>query len=209
MRILRTALLILLLAGIPVAASAPADKNETAAQQAKAAVERAVDFFMEVLTARIDQYWHIGDYENCVRLLRLQMELDPSWVESYDGAGWLLWSMERFEEAEAVYKQGIANNPDNYRLYFELGHMYFRTAKPSIYKKSGEESRQLFEKATEQLYLAVQHPCPPDVNRLLAHTLHILGRYEEERAVLEDVLKKNPTDAIALRDLKRLEEMGK
>ncbi len=207
--LLRPALLALLLAGVPLGASTPVEKKATTAAEAKATVERSVDFFMEVLSARADERFHAGDYDNSIRLMRLQMELEPTYLESYDSAAWLLWSMERFAEAVAVYKQGIANNPDNYRLYFELGYMYFRTARPSLYHKKGEESRRLYTQAEEQLRLAVQHPCPPDVDRLLARTLDLLGRYAEERKALEDLLKKYPDDSLAQSHLKRLEQMGK
>jgi len=209
MRKMRIAALILLAAAVPVAASLAVRNHRSPAAIARAQVEEEKGFFLNLLTVQADSYWHKGDYENCVRMLTLQTELDPHWLEPYDQAGWLLWSMKRLEAAEEIYKRGIANNPDTYRLYFELGHMYYRTARPSLYEKTGEESRRLFEKAAEQLYLAVRRPCPGNVDRLLAHALHQLGRYAEERQVLQNLLKKNPTDALAQRDLKRLQEMGK
>ncbi|NIM05708.1 MAG: tetratricopeptide repeat protein [Armatimonadetes bacterium] len=204
-----TGLLLIILTALLTMTWPAGCNSQITPQQARRQVRDAVNFFMHLTAVQIDAYWHVGDYENCIRLLKLQIELKPRHVEAYDGAAWLLWSMRRFDEAEALYKQGIAKNPKTYRLYFELGQMYYLTARPSLYNKSGEESRRLYEKAVEQLYLAVQHPCPAQVNRLLARILHTLHRYDEERKVLEDILKDNPTDTIARRNLKRLEEMGK
>jgi tetratricopeptide (TPR) repeat protein len=207
LRLLRTGLLGLLFASLPVWAASSTSTALTA-MEAQKAVDAAVDFFMNLLSKQADNYYGAGDYDNAVRILKLQMGLDPHWIEAYDSAAWLLWSMERLEEAVAVYKQGIAANPDNYQLYFELGTIYWRTARPSIYKSSEQEARKLSEKAAEQLYLAVEHGAPVTVQRLLATVLHSLGRYAEERKVIEEVLKKNPTDGVALRKLQQLEQMG-
>jgi tetratricopeptide (TPR) repeat protein len=205
---MRTARIVLLI-GLAAAVSLLVVKRQAAENLAREQVDRAKTSLMNLLTARIDESWHRGDYEKCVRLFRMQMRLDPKWVESYDGAAWLLWSMGKFDEAEAIYKEGIANNPGNYRLYFELAHMYYRTARSSLYEKSEEESRRLYEQAVEQLRLAIQRQSPSHVNYLLARIFHTLGRYAEERAVLEKMLQKYPEDSFAKRDLKRLEEMGK
>lgn len=185
-------------------ASTAADQG---AAQARRTVEASEDFFLDVLSARADTYWHAGDYPSCVRILGLQTDLDPEWVEPYDDAGWLLWSMEKMDAAEALYKKGIAHTPTNYRLYFELGHMYYRTAMPgSLYKKKGKEAQDLYEKAAVQLAEAVKHPHPPDVGRLYAHTLTKLGRQDEAKKAWEGVLAINPTDAIAKRALARMQQ---
>jgi len=178
-------------------------------EQAQQNVDDAVEFFLDVLTIRLDQYWHVGDYDNAVKLLKLQADLDPQWIEPYDGAAWLLWSMSRLDEAEAILKKGIENIPDNYRLHFELGHMYFRTRPGSIYKLDEAEYKEMLVKSVDALYEAVKYPCPPDVDRLLGQALKKLERYDEAKTVLEAAKKKHPDDYLIQRDLERLEKLEK
>jgi tetratricopeptide (TPR) repeat protein len=171
-------------------------------------VEDARDFFFNLLSSKIDDYWHRGDYDNAVRLLRAQIEMDPNWVEAYSSAAWLLWSKKQFGAAKKLYQEGIAKNPEDYHLYFELGRMYVRTAQPgSLYKKTPAEARRLYQQALTPLSQATKYGAPPEVHRLLAHIYHKLGRYREERKVLEQVLQNNPTDAVALKALANLKKL--
>lgn len=204
MRAFYTVLVVLLLA-LPGAAFG----ERLTAQAAREQLEDSQSFFLDLLTTQIDEYGHAGNYNGVIELAKTQIDIDPHWFESYSVAGWLLWSMKRFDEAEQLYKLGITNNPTNYRMYHELGSMYWLTARRSIYNSSPERSKELIKLTAQQLYQAVKYPCPPDVNRLLAHALHKLGRYDEERKVLEGVLKKHPQDFVAKRDLARLKKMGK
>ena len=193
----------------PLAVSGVIQPRPPAGEQARSKVDSTVDFFIYLAGVRADHYWHKGDYESCARMIMLQTELDPHLIELYDQAGWLLWSSGQFEKAEAFYKKGIAHNPEVYLLYYDLGDMYYRTARPSLYNRSPEQSRRLFEQAVEQFRLAVERNAPIVIHRQLAHALHKLGRYDQERQVWENVLRLNPTDGVALRSLERLKKLGK
>ena len=195
----------LVLLALPVLVAVAGRKNAASVLSPEAQVEDTREFFFSLLSTKIDDYWHRGDYDNAVRLLRAQIELDPNEVEAYSSAAWLLWSKQHFGEAEKLYQEGIARNPKNYHLYFELGRMYFNTAKPgSLYSKKPEEAKILNQKAVAQLTLAVQYGAPAEVQRLLANALHKLGQDGEARKVLEKVLQENPTDALARKDLENL-----
>ena len=52
-------------------------------------------------------YIEIGDYAAALRDGQKCIELAPEWVKGYYRAGMALFKMERVEEAERVYEQGI------------------------------------------------------------------------------------------------------
>lgn len=183
-------------------------RRQANALKTRQAVENSTAYFVNLLSTRIDQYWHKGDYESCIRLLKLQTTVDPQWLEGYDQAGWLLWSMKRLDEAEKIYLEGIAKNPDSYRLYYELGHMYYRTADGTLYDKTPEEIQTLYEKSAEQLEQAIKKsPCPGYIKRHYARILGKLGRHEEQRKVLEALLEADPSDFLCRRDLEALKNV--
>lgn len=200
--------LALALLALPAVIARPVATPPVLSPEAQLAESR--EFFFSLLTSKIDDYWHRGDYDDAVRLLEAQIELDPRWIEAYASASWLRWSQKRFSEAEAFCRQGIAANPKDYRLYFELGRMYFRTAKPgSLYQKNPAQARQLYQQASQQLALAVARGAPGEVARLLADAYDKLGRYAEARKVLEKILHEKPGDTLARAHLERLKKIGK
>jgi tetratricopeptide (TPR) repeat protein len=74
-----------------------------------------------------DGFWHHGEFNRCIATMRLITSMDPYDTEAYEDAAWLMDSDLREEDAEAFLREGLANNPDVYDLYFELGSFcYFR-----------------------------------------------------------------------------------
>jgi tetratricopeptide (TPR) repeat protein len=195
---------------IGIASSCPGAQTAPTATQAQTDVAQAQDFFLDVLTARADMYWHDGDYNNCARILMLQTDIDPQWLEPYEHASWLLWSNKRYADSVAVLKKGITNNPNRFELYFELGDLYFRTARPgSIYRKRGAASTQLYKQAVVMLEKASSFQHPARVDHLLANIYGIQGRYNDEGKIWQKVLKKDPNDIVAKRHLDDLKKKGK
>ena len=75
-----------------------------------------------------DEYWHRGEFDRCIAAGRLITQINPHDTQAYEAAAWLMDSDLREEDAEAFLREGLANNPDTYDLYFELGSFcYFRT----------------------------------------------------------------------------------
>jgi len=130
------------------------------------------------LWTKADEYWHAGDYESCIAIDRRITELDPEDTEAYAVAAWLLWSLERGEEAIAELQRGIEANPENYHLYFELGFHYFG------HLKQPEQGLPWLEKAVQY------PPYPVYVKRNLAHAYRAAGRYSEALATWEEIRKE-------------------
>jgi tetratricopeptide (TPR) repeat protein len=79
---------------------------------------RSVQYFgHHVQTDR--KYPHLG------RLLDLTTDLDPHFVEAYQLGGLFLSLGRAYPEAIAIYRKGIAHNPDRWELAYDLGRMYF------------------------------------------------------------------------------------
>jgi len=75
-----------------------------------------------------DEYWHRGEFNRCIATMRLVTQIDPHDTESYENTSWLMWSDLREADAEAFLREGLANNPNVYDIYFELGmFLYLRT----------------------------------------------------------------------------------
>ena len=102
-----------------------------------------------------DYFWHRGEFERCIATLRLISAVDPRDAEAYSSGAWLMQNQLRDDEAEAYLIQGLANNPDVYDLYWELGYFYYM--------------HERFPEAIANLEIAVGFDVPPFVWHLLAH----------------------------------------
>ncbi len=125
---------------------------------------------------RITKHSHLteGNEREILPWLKLAIELDPQNIETYTTAAyWLRRSLQRPEEAEAVLREGLRNNPTNYELLFEMGKLY-------------KESKQDHERA-RNLWLAAlqcwqrQDDAAREANgRDLAKIASNLGELDEE-----------------------------
>lgn len=116
-----------------------------------------------LLWVRTDEFFHTGNYEAIIPMVRIVTWLDPHQIDVYDTGAWHLAynftdSQERSDRryipaAKALLREGIQNNPNTYDLYFDLGWMDFNKVedfpeavlwfsqannKPSIDPASGE-----------------------------------------------------------------------
>jgi len=94
----------------------------------------------DMLWFKTVQYY--GGYRlgnNSLRLFRhlinVITDLDPQFTFAYQlGAVIMAEDMGEFEEGRKILHKGIENNPDNWRLTFELGFLYYITG--TDYKKA-------------------------------------------------------------------------
>lgn len=165
-------------------------------EQAMRNVDEIMKLVVDQLWQRADYHFHQGDYDKSVWLLEAITHLEPTFTEAYAVQAWLLWSMNRDQQAIGVYLRGIKANPQHYHIYFEFG-MYY------VFKKKWEE-------AVAQFRQAVKHPCPFYAYHMLGHALRKTGKMEEAIEVWKKVLSLYPTDQVAVKELRALnEELGK
>ncbi len=155
----------------------------------------------------VDRYWHQGDMFRMIPLMRTCVTLDPQFVDAYMVGAWHLaynataqmpptpqslkvWS-NKFQacvgEKESYYyvgadflKDGIRNNPRNYRLYFDLGF--------GIYKQKLED----YQKAVFYLSEAQRQPHDTWVPRQLCIVQELNKQYGDALAGWREYAKRFP-----------------
>lgn len=137
-----------------------------------------------------DYWWHLGNYDQSIRCQQTALFFDPTMVDAFTNVAWLQWSMGRHEEAISTYQQAIAANPGSWEAADALGQYYWR-----------HDQRELGVKYLQQ---AATLGSPAVRRRALGHALEAQGRREEAIEVWNDILKMDPNDPIANRQLERL-----
>jgi hypothetical protein len=159
------------------------------------------------LWIEIDSFWHQGQMHRMIPLMKTCVTLDPNFVDAYLLGAWHLaynvtakmpdtppalkvWN-RRYEvclgEKELFYyiaidflKDGILNNPRNYKLYFDLGF--------GIY----HEKLKDYPNAVKYLREAVRQPHERWVPRMLYRALENNRQYAEALAGWEDYARRFP-----------------
>lgn len=169
-----------------------AEGVKVVSDRAHAPVERA-DLWgqaADALIAESDWWWHKGKYDQCIRCLEASLVFDPQNVEAYSSIGWLQWSMGRHGEAIRTYHRSIAANPQSWDAADELANYYRMQKRYALAEKYYAQAARLGSPAVQR--------------RAWGHVLEILGRYDEARAVWQQILQLDANDPIARRQLERL-----
>jgi len=162
------------------------------AAQAEKRVTETRDFIVDLLWEHTDVHWHVGEWEDCIRLSRQAFELDPHFTEAYTNAAWLLANLNRDAEAIAVFREGIAINPDNHDIHHHFG-MFF-------------ERRHRYDEAVEQFRKAVENAAPQTWQHMLPGTLEKAGRKQEALEEWKALLQRFPDDPVAKQHIEKLEQ---
>jgi len=168
---------------------------------------------------QVDRYWHMGHLYKMVPLMKTCVLLDPNFVDAYLLGAWHLgynataqmeftpmplkvWSdkyqdclgeRERFFYLAIDFlKDGIRNNPRNYKLFFDLGYAMYK-------EKMGD-----LDNAILYLTEAVRLPHERWVPRMLYKCLEEDGQYELAMKGWQENLKRFPDHEVTLRSMDRL-----
>jgi tetratricopeptide (TPR) repeat protein len=109
-----------------------------------AKVDAMVDGIMDRLSESLDGHWHQGEYNRVVNLYRMEAAARPWNLNAYADGGWLLWSLDRDDDAVGFYLQGLKANPDTFFMYDELGQYYYQR------KKDYQKAAQYYEQAVQR-----------------------------------------------------------
>lgn len=150
---------------------------------------------------QVDRFWHQGENYRMIALMKTCTALDPHFVEAYLIGSWHLaynvtakmmetpWPQRKWDakhgacvgEKEKYYhvaiaflKDGIRNNPRNYKLYFDLGF--------AVYKQKLKD----YPNAVKYLSEAIRQPHDRWVPRQLFICQELNGQYAEALAGWED-----------------------
>lgn len=182
--VVSAAALVALAAGAsPAAAQKAAAATAAAAptyKQAVTQVDGITSRVIDKLWVQTDAYWHDGDYNRIVGLIRVVVEAEPTFSEAYANGAYLLWSMGDTASADWFLQRGIRNTPKDWSLPFEFGRHLFTT------KRYASALPYLKKATTYKTATALPYS-------MLAHTYDRLGRLEESVTTWRQVVKKFPT----------------
>jgi len=178
-RSILTASVVVFLLCFSVAANAAARSAQSGGDSAQ--IDGITNQVVGQLWDRTDYYWHRGDYPRIVALDRIITQADPHFLEPYATGGWLLESMGDNKDAEAYYKQGIANNPNRSYMYYSLGFFYYNTL-------------HNYPKAVSTFQKDVK-VADADVNdwKMLAHSYEHIGRIDDAVDAWKVIKHRYPT----------------
>jgi tetratricopeptide (TPR) repeat protein len=105
--------------------ASPALAQDQVPDESMQALQNILGNTRDTLWEKNDEFWHRGEFERCIATMRLITQIDPHDMEAYDDGAWLMQNQLRDDEAEVFLKEGLANNPDSYFMYFCLGYFYY------------------------------------------------------------------------------------
>ena len=149
----------------------------------------------DYLWRRSDVAFHAGDFARAVELHRAIVAIDPTDVESYSVGAWLLWSLERGDEATAFIALGLKNNPDNPDMWEAAGDQY------GLQKQFARE-RDAFGKAVE----LAGADAGQMLRRRYAHASEHTGDLAGSAQVWRDLVQDFPNEAVNKNNLARVED---
>jgi tetratricopeptide (TPR) repeat protein len=136
----------------------------------------------DVLWLRTLQYFgghFMADKEYPImdRLLDVITTLEPRFPDAYSFGGMVLQEeMNRRDKAVDFLKEGIKNNPDNWRLAYELGFLWFEAARQA---KDTTAKKYDSEQAISAYTIATARPgCPEFVGRIINQMYYEGGEKE-------------------------------
>ena len=191
-RLVAAAMLVVCAAALWGAQGQEESARPISAAEAEQVVTETRDFVTDLLWENTEQYWHRGEWDECIRLCRQIVQIDPHFTEAYTSAAYLLWSSDRDDEALALYEAGIAANPDDYGIYHDLG-MYHMHAKE-------------WDKAAEQFRNAVEKGAPMYFQHMLPNALERGGHKQEALEEWRAIVERFPEDQVAKQHAAALEQ---
>jgi tetratricopeptide (TPR) repeat protein len=180
----------------PFAAARAAEAAPAAAPPAATVlqVDGITNQVTDKLWERTDHYWHDGDYNRIVSLLRVVVEADPTFDEAYSVGAWLLWSMGDKAAADRFLDHGVKNGKNKWVAHYNFGELLF--------------VRRQFQDAIPHLNASIQfYGAPAAAWKMLAHSYEKAGNLTKSVELWRTVVKKFPADAAAPRNLARVEKL--
>jgi len=142
----------------------------------------------DLLWIRLDYYSHTGQHYKIYPLVKTVALLQPKFIQAWTLGGWHMAyniyhvangpaeKRKWLERGLSFLREGIIENPDTYRIYYELGWTYFFKLKD-------------YPGAIKYLKRAVQYGHPQFVTHVLAHSYERNGQIRKSLAVWESLYR--------------------
>ena len=152
--------------------------------------QRAVDLAKDNPIAYFDLgvvNTQLGNVAEAEANLRESARIEP-YVDTYDALGNLAELDGKYDNAAALYKQGIALDPDSYRVWANLGSAY-------LWGGRRDESMQAYRRAIEQASAQLaKSPNDPQLTVELADFYASSGQGDKSLVYLRKALALSPDD---------------
>jgi len=146
------------------------------------------------LWQRNDDFWHLGQHERCIAMMRLIAEIDPSDFDAYGDGAWLMESDLRDNEAEAFLLLGLQRNLDSYEMYSALGYFCYM--------------RERFDEAVSYYEKAVALDAPVLTWHMLAHAYEHAKHIDKALNAWKHVQSQNASDPVPQNQINRIMRGG-
>lgn len=191
--------------GVPALAQEghhPGDGHNHSERATSPENETTLDYFWR----KSDEAFHAGDYERAVSLHKAIVALDPSDTESFSVAAWLLWSMEKKEEALAHIERGLQSNPTNWEMWDAAGQHYDlqKRATPEL----AIQAKDAYVNAVKFLPEDADKGEAQMLRRRLAHAAEKAGDMDLSLATWRDLVRDYPNDAVNKNNQERVEKLA-
>ncbi len=166
------------------------------------------DLVADALWLIANEYFWNKEYLKLPPLFRTITWIDPHYILVYKIGAWhfaynLVFVLECSEEKARGFvksgidflKEGIANNPHKFDLYFELGWLYLSKVKN-------------YELAQKYLSEACELEHADYVDHMLAHAYEKGGDIRSSLSKWESIVETNPHDMVAITQYKRVKELS-
>jgi TolB-like protein len=132
----------------------------------------------EVLRVRSNLYWVLGDLEQAIKLREQLVALDPLRADSFLDLAFLQYLAARYKEADANLQKGLDLNPQAAFGNFTRALVFIAQGMPQQALAATEKEQSDWAKLTVQ-----------------ALADHGLGREQDSRAALTELIGKHATDS--------------
>lgn len=147
---------------------------------------------MDRLDAQTDVWFHQGAYLRSAQVCRMHIAYDPTEMDSYFIGAWLLWSGGRDDEAQELFRQAAAANPDSYEPCLEAGLHW--------------SGRRNYQMAALWLTEACSRGGGSVAWKALAHCYHKMGLIDQAIGAMRYAGFLDPTNELIPQNVRWLEE---
>jgi tetratricopeptide (TPR) repeat protein len=153
---------------------------------------------LDALWKQSDKAFHAGNYPRAVNFHRQIVAIDPTDVESYSNAAWLLWSMGKGNDALAFLQKGIKANPKKAEMWEALGNHY------GSFLKRPHEAQVAYTRAVQYSPRGANIQL---LRRRLAHAAEGAGDLQTSIATWRALVRDYPNIPVNRNNLARVEKL--
>ena len=169
-------------------------KTTIASVKTQSAEHRRLDEIWDHVDNRVitqlDLWYELGEFPECVSLLKVQSAYSPDDYDICTSLGWMLENVDQMNQARDVYRAFSDRHPEVGDAIFALGFSYFNARD--------------YDNAIKCLEPSLAKNPSPNSYRVLAKAYERKNMPKEAIRIWELELKKYPDEGTAIANIKRV-----